>query len=191
MLDCPDDFHRENSSFLAFGKKRVTQGRNDRPTDGPTDGRTGTTSYRDARTRLKRKRERTQNRHRGQMPSAFLIPHDIIKLRWNKRISSKSAYSWVQNGMIIISNGAAASLPPAGIFTHWYPSWRGWWIRERTDDWHLDELCWVVESNLASSGSWSWLRTLTLPYSLSFPLLVSGKRPRDGRVDPSCLGSVL
>ena len=49
MLDWPDDFHRDNSSFSAFEKKRVTDG----PTDRPTDRRTDTPSYRDARTHLK------------------------------------------------------------------------------------------------------------------------------------------
>ena len=41
MLDCPDDFQRENGPFSAFEKKkRVTDGPTDRPTDGPTDGQT-------------------------------------------------------------------------------------------------------------------------------------------------------
>ena len=50
MLDCPDDFHRENSSFSAFKKNRLHR---DGRTDGRTDGPTDTTSYRDARTHLK------------------------------------------------------------------------------------------------------------------------------------------
>ena len=33
MLDCPNDFHRENSSFSAFKKNRL-------PTDRPSDRRT-------------------------------------------------------------------------------------------------------------------------------------------------------
>ena len=36
MLDCPNDFHIEDSLFSAFQKKRVT----DRPTIHPTDRRT-------------------------------------------------------------------------------------------------------------------------------------------------------
>jgi len=56
ILDCPNDFQRENSSFSAFKKKQVTQGRTDgwtdRRTDRRTDGQTDTTSYRDARTHL-------------------------------------------------------------------------------------------------------------------------------------------
>ena len=50
MMDRHDDFHRENGSFPASKKDRVTQGR----TDGQTDGRTDTTSYRDARKPLKK-----------------------------------------------------------------------------------------------------------------------------------------
>ena len=46
MLDCPNDFHRENSSFSAFEKNRLHR-------DGPSDRRTDATSYRDARTHLK------------------------------------------------------------------------------------------------------------------------------------------
>ncbi len=42
MLDYPNDFHRENGSFSAFKKKRVTQGPTDRRTDQPTDRRTHT-----------------------------------------------------------------------------------------------------------------------------------------------------
>jgi len=38
MLDCPDDFHKENSSFSAFEKKNRLP--TDRQTDRPTDGRT-------------------------------------------------------------------------------------------------------------------------------------------------------
>jgi len=49
MFDYPDDFHKENSSFSAFEKKKVTDG----PTDRQTDRRTDTPSYRDARTHLK------------------------------------------------------------------------------------------------------------------------------------------
>ena len=48
-LDCPDDFHLEDSPFLTLKKKQVTDG----PTDGLTDGRADTPSYRDARTHLK------------------------------------------------------------------------------------------------------------------------------------------
>ena len=36
MLDWPDDFHRDNSSFSAFEKKRVTIRQTDRQTDGRT-----------------------------------------------------------------------------------------------------------------------------------------------------------
>ena len=39
MLDCPDDFHRENGSFSAFKKNGLHR---DRRTDGPTDRRTHT-----------------------------------------------------------------------------------------------------------------------------------------------------
>ena len=38
MLDCPNDFHRENSSFLAFKKTRYTG--MDQRTNGRTDRRT-------------------------------------------------------------------------------------------------------------------------------------------------------
>ena len=51
MLDCPNDFHRENRSFSALKKTGYTG--TDGRTDRPTDGRTDTTSYRDARTHLK------------------------------------------------------------------------------------------------------------------------------------------
>ena len=46
MLDYPEDFHKEYSSFLALQPT-------DERTDGQTDGRTDTLSYRDARTHLK------------------------------------------------------------------------------------------------------------------------------------------
>ena len=49
MLDCPDDFHRENRSFSAFKKNWLHR---DGPTDGQTDRQTDTHSYRDARTHL-------------------------------------------------------------------------------------------------------------------------------------------
>ena len=39
MLDWPDDFHRDNSSFSAFEKKRVTNRPSIRPTDRRTDTR--------------------------------------------------------------------------------------------------------------------------------------------------------
>ena len=45
-----DDFDRENSSFSAFKKNGLHR---DHPTIRRTDGRTDTTSYRDARTHLK------------------------------------------------------------------------------------------------------------------------------------------
>ena len=51
MLDCPDDFHRENGSFSAFKKNGLHR---DGPTDRQTDRQTDTHSYRDARTHLKR-----------------------------------------------------------------------------------------------------------------------------------------
>ena len=37
MLDCPDDFYRENGSFPAFKKNGLHR---DGRTDGPTDGHT-------------------------------------------------------------------------------------------------------------------------------------------------------
>jgi len=53
-VDRPDDYNEENFPFLAFKKKQVTNGRTDGPFDQPTDYSTDTTSYRDARTHLKR-----------------------------------------------------------------------------------------------------------------------------------------
>ena len=53
MLDCPDDFHRENRSFSAL--KKTGYRRTDRPIDGPTDRPTDTTSYGVARTHLRKK----------------------------------------------------------------------------------------------------------------------------------------
>ena len=55
MLDCPNEFHRENSSFSAFQKNRLHR---DRRTDRPTYRPTDTTSYRDARTHLKKEGEK-------------------------------------------------------------------------------------------------------------------------------------
>ena len=72
MLDCPDDFHRENSSFSAFKKTGYTG------TDHLTDGRTDTTSYRDAMTHLKRNvkrciRQIRKNDKRDQIHALFFI----------------------------------------------------------------------------------------------------------------------
>ena len=48
-LDCPDDFHEGNCPFLAFKNRLPII----RPTDGRTDGRMDTSSYRDGWTHLK------------------------------------------------------------------------------------------------------------------------------------------